>query len=345
MRKQPLMQLMGMLGLKVYDINGGWLKVNCPIAHSTHEDKDDTNPSCGISINDDGPSIVHCFTCGTRTLADVLHVLYWTKGFDSKIFRVYLENEVLNEESSEHECIYHDGFAKPKKEQPVVVPDEIFQTFEPVDQARDYLEGRGIDVEVARKHGLMYLRKHITPKGGVWENAIVCPIRDTDFKTYWIHFRSIDSKRFWHGKPEHFGVNIEWGRDDSWFAIEFLNRNEPIILVEGVFDCLRLKTLGVENVIAAHGGLGKNSPKLNRILDIYPKILYTGFDADKAGRQFREAVRRRATCEVIDLDWSKAGIKDPGELKSKQDLLTVLQTETYEFQDKFNRRKSYAKMV
>jgi len=339
MKKQPLMSLMGKLGFKVYDINGEWMQVNCPTAHTTHEDRDDTNPSCGILINDGGPSVVHCFTCGTRTFADILHVLYWTKGFNHEIFKLYLENEILREESSDLEN--KDKFAPVQKKQAVVVPDEIFQTFEPVEQARDYLEGRGIDIEVARKHGLMFLRQHITPKGGVWKSAIVCPIRDTDFKAYWIHFRSIDSKRFWHGKPEHFGVNVEWGRDNSWFGIEFLNRNKPIVLVEGVFDCLRLKTLGVENVIAAHGGIGKNSPKLNRILDICPKILYTGFDADKAGRQFRQAVRQKATCEVRDLDWSKAGLKDPGELKSKQDLLTVLQTETYEFQDKYNRRKVY----
>lgn len=330
---------MNMLKIPISDMSGDWIRISCPLAHATHEDKDDTNPSSGVTISDEGISIVHCFACGTRTLADVMHGLYWTQGFDHSVFKYYLENENFDSEHVEEEIEFNDKFSiKKERRQPVAVPEQIFENFEPIDNASVYLEYRGIDLELARQHGLMFCREFTTAEGGVWRKAIVSSIRDIDFKTYWLHFRSIDSKKFWHGKPEHFGVNMEWGRDDSWFGIEFLDTTIPVILVEGAFDCLRLKTLGISNVIAAHGSIGKKSYKLQRILDLKPVLLYNGFDSDDAGKTFKKNVRRRADCEVIDLDWSKIGLKDPGELKSKEDFLKVLENKNMMFKDKFRRK-------
>lgn len=341
MREGKLLKLLGFLDIKVHDRNGDWLLINCPTAHTTHVGGTDKKPSCGVSISSSKPSMVHCFTCGTRKLSEVLHILNWTKGVPKEALRFYLENEMSdNSSETRSDLEFTDKFRNvSRREDPVEVPGFILDNFESVERASEYLKKRGVDLDLAKTHGMLYCDKFKTIDGKVWQDAIVCPIRDRDFKTYWLHFRSITSKKFWHAKPEHFGLNFKWGRSDSWAGLEFLDITKPIVLVEGFFDMLRLKTLGLVNVIASHGGIGKNSLKLKRILDLSPKLIYTGFDADKSGKEFSKWVRRQAKCEVIDLDWSKLNIKDPGDLKSKADLTKLLRSGTeFEFQDKYKRR-------
>lgn len=340
MREGKLLKLLGFLDIKVHDRNGDWLLINCPTAHTTHVGGTDKKPSCGVSISSSKPSMVHCFTCGTRKLSEVLHILNWTKGVSKDVLRFYLENEMADSYSDNKSVLeFTDKFNNiSHHEEPVEVPDFILDSFEPIDKAGGYLKIRGIDLDIAKAHGLLFCNNFKTIDGKVWQDAIVCPVRDRDFKTYWLHFRSISSKKFWHAKPENFGLNFAWGRSDSWAGIEFLDLNKPVVMVEGFFDMLRLKTLGLNNVIASYGGIGKNSLKVKRILDLSPKLIYTGFDADEPGKGFSNQVKRQANCEVIALDWSKLNIKDPGDLKSKADLLKVLNPKTeFIFQDKFNR--------
>jgi len=341
MREKDLITLMGLLNVPIHDRNGDWLHINCPTAHKTHAGGKDNTPSCGVSVSSDKPSVVHCFTCGTRKLSKVIHILNWTKGINKDVFRFYLEKEVFTESETNDIWLFNDKFSTfKKKEVPEPVPDFILDYFSPIEEAKDYLSGRGISIELAKEYGLKFCKYHKTIDGKIWQNAIVCPVRDTDFKTYWLHFRSVDSKRFWHGKPVNFGLNYDWGRSDSWAGIEFLDVNKPIIMVEGFFDMLRLRTLGISNVIASHGGVGKNSEKVKRILDLHPKLIYTGFDADDAGRTFSKNVSRQAPCEVIDLDWSRLNIKDPGDLKTKADFDTLINPkQEFKFQDKYSRRK------
>jgi 5S rRNA maturation endonuclease (ribonuclease M5) len=330
--------MLKMLGISAYDISSDWVQVNCPLAFLNHAGQRDSKPSCGISFGDT-ESYVHCFTCGTRSLGDLLFVLNWHGKVQDDALRFYLNHEILEETAPE--VTYKEKFYMPETKA-VPIPSEVFDNFDSIVLAETYLKQRGIDLEIAERYGLMYCKEFKTEKGGVWQNAIVCPIRDLDYNAYWVHFRSIQDKRFWHGKPEHFGLVEPWGREDSWFGMEFLDMNSPIWLVEGIFDCLRLKTLGVSNVLAAHGGIGKRSKKIMRINEMNPKLVYLGFDADKAGKTFSIVAKRQLSCPTIDLDWSKAGVKDPGDLKSQEDLLKVLnQEKELEFNDKFERKSIY----
>ena len=325
------MNLIQKLGLVSHSIQNNWVIVSCPLGHP----RGDRNPSAGFSINPEGKSVFHCFACGTRPIESILNTLKWKKGIDC--FEEYFRNECFDETAPPE---FNDPFLRQVESDPVPVPQAIFDLFEPVKKARDYLQKRGISTKIAEQHGLLYLRKYTTPKNRTWKNAIVCPIRDLDYQTYWIHFRSIDSKHFWHGKPEHFNSDTKWGRNDSWFGIEFLDINKPVFLVEGIVDCLRLKTLGIENVIAAHGGIGNKSDKVKRLIDMQPRIIYTGFDADEPGNKFKEVIKKQFDGPILDLDWSKVGAKDPGDLKSKEDLRIVLktQTENFKFRDKWEER-------
>jgi 5S rRNA maturation endonuclease (ribonuclease M5) len=330
MIKKDLLNLLYGLGIQPIDVIDDWIKVSCPLADTNHMSKKDSNPSAGFKVNDTGQSVFHCFVCGTRSIESILSTFKWKKGVD--LFKQYITHEVP--EQKEVIAYKEKVFVK---QEPLPVPDEVLQLFEPIENAKNYIENRRIDLNIAKEHGLLYCRKFLTHTNSIWENAVLVPIRDKDFKTYWIHYRSVDGKKFWHGKSKHFGVDLEWGREDSFFGIEYLDITKPVILVEGAFDVLRLKTLGLTNVIATHGGVSYKSKKLQRLKNL---VVITGFDSDSAGLKFHRAVERVFNKPIQSLDWSIIGCKDPGEIKSKEDLKKVLQINkrNFKFQDKWRNK-------
>lgn len=330
MIKKDLLNLIYGLGIQALDITDNWVRVSCPLSDINHISKKDSNPSAGFKINNNGRSVFHCFVCGTRSIESILNTFKWKKGVD--LFRQYVTEEV---EEKQEQITYKEKVFE--KKEPIPVPEEILNLFEPIENAKAYIENRGISLEIAKQHGLLYCRRFLTHTNSIWENAILVPIRDKDFKTYWIHFRSVDGKKFWHGKSQHFNLNIEWGREDSFFGMEHLDITKPVYLVEGAFDALRVKTLGLTNVIATHGGISYRSKKLHRLRNL---AVITGFDADQPGRNFHKAVERFFKKPIQSLDWAIIGCKDPGEIKSKEDLERVLHINkrNFKFHDKWGNK-------
>ena len=315
MKEEAITSLLNQIGCIPEDRHDDWLRVSCPLAHLTHESGRDQNPSAGVSIKEESPSVLHCFTCGTWPLFQILHILFWTEGISPEIFQFYLTHEVLKEESESSPIAYRDKFQATEEEEetPVSVPEELLQVLDPVESQQDFLDRRGISLEVAKAHNIKsYL------------DGLTIPIRDTDYKTYWLKYRSAKSKIFNHIEPEDFNLDMEWGRSDSWFGLEFLDTTRPVMLVESELEAMRLETLGWTNILAAHGSLGKKSKKLERLVKLGLKVVILGFDADEAGRRYNKIARYwLSNSHIIDLDWSKVDCQDPGEIGSKEQLEQV----------------------
>ena len=327
MKKENLLHLLTRLGIRPIDINDGWIQVSCPLAKINHFSKSDKNPSAGFMINDTGQSPFHCFVCGSRSIESILNTFKWKDKVD--LFKEYFEHEVFEEKLSKHS----KKFLPP--EHYTHVPSEFENCFKSIHNAKQYLSSRGIDVKIAESYGLKYCDSFITADGQHWENAILTPVKDLDYKTYWLHFRSTYGKKFWHGKPVNFGYTREWGRSDSFFGLQWLDLTKPVILVEGAFDVLRLATLGLTNAIATHGGISRKSKKLLRLKALNPVSVICGFDADEAGSKFTKAVRQVFGKTEV-LDWKIVGCKDAGELRSTEDLQKVLNNKrSLKFQDKW----------
>ncbi|NCU31821.1 MAG: toprim domain-containing protein [Candidatus Moranbacteria bacterium] len=130
---------------------------------------------------------------------------------------------------------------------------------------------------------------------------------------------------------------MEWGKHDTFFGMEHLDITKPVVVVEGAFDVLRLKTLGMKNVIGTHGGISHKSDKLNRLKNL---SVISGFDADEPGLKFHKALERFFGKPIRRLDWSLVGCKDPGELKTKEDLQEVLKNQNMnlKFYDKWRNK-------
>lgn len=327
MQKKDLLNILHRLGIQALDITDNWVRVSCPLAEVTHASGSDRNPSAGFTVNDKGNSAFHCFVCGTRTMPEILHVFKWRKGVD--LLQEYFATEV--EEVKAETCYKEKSYTRPE---PVAVPEHLLALFKPIKYAEAYLIKRGIALRAAERHGLRFCDRYTTPEGKTWKNAILTPIRDQDFKTYWLHFRSIESKFFWHAQPKHFGLDLEWGRDDSFFGMEYFDSTKPVTVVEGAFDVLRLESLGEENVLATHGGVSFKSAKLKRLAALNPVAVRSGFDSDLAGQTFTQALDRNIPKAQV-LNWDIVGCKDAGELKTRQDLDKVLKQRNYKFQDKW----------
>lgn len=326
MKKENLISLLTRLGIQPIDINDGWVRVSCPLASTNHSSRSDRNPSAGFKINDTGPSPFHCFVCGTSSIESILNVFKWKYGVD--LFVEYFQDEIYTEKGISFDKMFR------LSEEYVHVPDDFMANFKPISYVGEYLTSRGIDVKVAESYGLVYCDRYMTADGLCWEKAILTPVKDFDFKTYWLHFRSVYGKKFWHGKSKNFGYDKEWGRPDSFFGMQWLNLAKPVILVEGAFDVLRLATLGLTNAIATHGGVGSSSKKLLRLKELNPVKVICGFDADEAGKKFTKAVRQ-VFGKIEELDWKIVGCKDAGELRSESDLRKVLNKRKLNFQDKW----------
>lgn len=331
MKKENLIRLITRLGIQPIDINDGWIQVSCPLASVNHSSRSDRNPSAGFMINDSGPSPFHCFVCGSRSIESILNTFKWKKKLD--LFSEYFQNEIFDDTSAKTV----KKFLPPEMFNHV--PSSFLERFKPIQYAEEYLSSRGIDLETARSYGLLYCDHLITADGLCWEKAILTPVKDLNFKTYWLHFRSIYGKKFWHGKPKNFGYDVNWGRSDSFFGMQFLDLAKPVIVVEGAFDVLRLASLGMANVIATHGGISRSSRKLHRLKALNPVKVICGFDVDEAGKKFTKAVKQ-VFGNVDVLDWKIVGCKDAGELRSQEDLRKVLDKRNIRFQDKY-RRKYY----
>lgn len=323
MKEESLVKFLNLLGYIPEGKNGDWITLSCPL-HHLHEKKSDFRPSCGISISETEESVVNCFACGSRSLGTMLAALVHLQHVPREALRLYFSNEILKEDVVALE--YKDKYQSEKIDSiPIPVPDYILEYFsKPNKIAREYLESRGmepIDNVNSYKDGIVFL------------------IRDLDHKTYWLHFRGIKEKTFRYLKPYEFNIDYEWGRNDSWYNLENIDWEEPVYCVEGEGDVLRLNALGIKNVVASHGSIGKKSKKIKRLNRAKTVIL--AFDADQTGKMYTERAKYQLTTKIIELDWSKANCKDAGELKSKRDFDKVWKSRTgnrtFVFKDKFTR--------
>ena len=84
--------------------------------------------------------------------------------------------------------------------------------------------------------------------------------------------------------------------------------DQPLVLVEGPIDMMRLFTLGIKNVVASCG-----EPSREQLASVHAPSIYVGYDADTAGRRFaRKALQHIDATRRFLLDWEVAGIKDAG---------------------------------
>ena len=308
------LKLLGVGEIKISE-DEDWARCSCPLAPFTHFKGKDENPSFGIIVNDIGESAYHCFTCGSGRLFDLVHKLQWTVGITLSARHFFGHAEIFDEEQLGDPSDYTIGSGFDDVYQRVIlgkrkvkVPDKILDSY-PLLQYSDYEENkaeieqyflnRGILPEVLWEYGT----RHDPDK-----HLIIFPMIDSDGEAYRLHVKLVLEKTFWYLTPELLGVADRyeaWGRKDYWYGYQFLDPSLPLVLVESETDLLRLRSLGVKNVIASCGALNKY--KIKRIPN-YSILL--GFDADNAGSKYTmKAIKLfDKQRKLYKLDWSLVNV-------------------------------------
>jgi len=296
-----------------------WVRSSCPLAEYTHSKGRDRRPSFGIKVNPIGESSVHCFTCGSSNLAGLVHRITWLKGYNPKIHKFYADHECFYADLLS--TVYNPSFSVPVTAVPVAVPYIVIESYPLIAPNKKYSAvtafelnkmekwfiGRNIDIDIVRSYQI---------RMDVVAGNIIFPIKDVDYKTYHLHARSRTEKLFFFYTADYLQQPKPWGRKDFWFGIEHVDFSKPVILVESETDVLRLRTLGIDNVMAACGGVG--SEKLKRVIS---NIAILGFDSDEPGARYcsKAIGSLHSSAGMIRLSWKTVGAKDAGDLKSLDD--------------------------
>jgi len=276
MTREDLEKLLDFMNIPIRKkVNGGFM-VSCPFK-DLHLNKTDNNPSMGISYEKE---VFHCFTDNTK--GDL----------------VYLIKLVLNCSYEQALYIYklHGGGFVPREVKPKV---KILKDFYLSAYEKDrfkFIGFRGLTKEEIIIYEIGY---------DYYGNRITFPIRDFDGKLYNIYGRTLSNEK---PKYKHYFSNFV-----PFYGSNFYEpRKETIILVEGVFDVIKLHRLGIYNVLGLNG-LSLNDREIPNCKSV---ILF--LDNDKAGTMatYKIAEKLSRTHIVMTVRYID-NKKDPFELDDK----------------------------
>jgi len=328
--KEHLVKFMLLLGIKQYEIQDtqrGWLQCSCPLAPYTHGGGIDTNPSFGFSVNESGPSVYYCFGCSRqpRILGQLLHRIFLLSDtYPTEAGELYAACEIF--EGDDNRLLLNDAWDSKPTKQVMPLPPKVIRKYPLLQmgddfeakRCREFLEGRGIPEYMQNAYRVRYSYR---------DSAVIFPMTDRHGNIFVLRARSRRNKTMWTIGPKQAGfddvVFPKIKEVGCWFGMEFVDWRKPVVLVEGEIDALRLKALRCSyNTIAS----ASSSITESQILALTSRTTITGFDADLAGWNATKIVWERIGDKSLlrQADWGKAGRKDPGALKSKEEMDLVL---------------------
>jgi len=336
MRKEAVKEFLVALGVDESDIQvsrRGWVQCRCPLAPYTHSGGVDSHPSFGIYADEDKESVYCCFGCSPdpHKLGRLLHNLFVVSGsYPFEAARVLLRHESGGESGVvEIKDIWKGGVRDEKEIRPL--PARALKRFPLLARAtgfearrcREFLEERGIDRWTQAACRLRYSE---------YESAVVFPLVDRDGAIFCLRKRSRKKKYFRTVTAEEMKLSEDsvptTGTVGVWFGMHLVDWRRRVILVEGEIDCMRLMSLGLDNVIAS----ATSSVSTAQINALTARIVWMGYDADKAGKLAHKRISEMLGGKTIlyELDWSVAKkkdgspCKDPGDLPDREALNLVL---------------------
>ena len=251
MNKSALRECLSILNYLIKAEHGseakGWFTIPCPFASKTHSHKVDRNPSFGVSFTETGLSGYNCLSCGQKgMLSQLPRRLYGFQILNDIQISIELSNVISSYERDNKAYLtkkVQELFPQYELPENLIDYIDLFDPLESSPRALRYLEERSIAIETAQEVGLRYNK---TLK------RIVIPIRLTD--DYCVGFsqrlaylkHEIELlKQNNHRIPTKIINTEELVKDFAILGYEYLNKNESVILVEGLFAYLRLWELKI----------------------------------------------------------------------------------------------------
>ncbi|MEM0324930.1 MAG: toprim domain-containing protein [Candidatus Aenigmatarchaeota archaeon] len=237
-----------------------WVMTECPFAKITHDDKDDTHFSFGISI-DNG---YHCFTCGEKGKLENLPNRLKKLGIEVPIgIKEYIQT-YKNTYDLDTDIIH-------SQQEKNYLTKEVYADIPLLNETI-----LNITPEDAKKFDIRYK-----------DNSLIFPIFDKDNNLVGVKVRFLPRGFYYltNSKFKLYGV---------WYGEHLINTADKkfkdfIFLTEGERDTIFLHRFG----IPAIGCLGGISVKqIDRLFE-FDKKLVLCFDNDDAGRKYKEIIREK----------------------------------------------------
>lgn len=310
-----------------------WINCVCVTAKWTHSAGIDTHPSFGITVSEDRNSVYCCFGCSPdpRNLEKLLHNIFIMSGeYPKEAAKILALNEVVNGAIETELSIMmpdlwtvdtnYDQY-KPSAEP---LPPTVLNLF-PILQkakgitannARLYLDGRDIPEWVFNMFGVRF---------DLHRKAVVFPLTDNKGHIYMLRERATDAKKMWTVSEKVTKIEIDYPlltECGAWFGLHLVDWSKPVMLVEGAEDALKVAAMGHLNVIASC----TSSVTDAQLTALCASVYLLGYDKDNAGALAHNKIikKLRNKAALFELDWSLAGVKDGGALRSAFDLQLVL---------------------
>jgi hypothetical protein len=267
-------ELLNFLGCEPKPVSGG-LEFSCLFAKHTHGQGVDKNPSGFIKTSNVG---YYCRSCGMQfpSLKRALFELYLLNedaGLDNTRLKSVLNGDIDLDLPS------HQYISKQTAPEPfIALTDKFVNSFTPIAspdamKAREYLVKRSIPARVVKAFNIKF---------DASTNRVVVFYRNKEGLVAGAIGRSIDNSepRYWvYSENNHFNSSI-------WFNEYAINGDKPLVVVEGIFDCLKVAQC-YKNVVAIGTSI-TSSPKLSKLSTF--NILWAS-DNDASGLLSRAKAR------------------------------------------------------
>lgn len=330
MTKLEIDQFLKLIDAKNVKDGHGWTIASCPLAPWKHQGKLDKRPSFGVRIVNDGESVWSCFTCSPtpQPMFNLLQNIWRLSGRfprEASSFLMAANKVVLQPHAAK--TLYKDKWSNLLLPQKNYIPEDVIEMFPVLNGCStsapisDYLtQTRGISEEVLERFGI---------RCDAERKLIVFPYTFPSGEICTLQARRIDEKQLFSITAKFVGQ--PWLKFDSpqargaWFGLHLIDWKQPVYIVEGALDAMRLATLGKLNVLGA-GTCHISKEQFRTLCGLNYKI---GFDSDEAGMDgARKAANHLKNVMGVNrvsiLNWDIVGCKDPGELSNTGQVAEVV---------------------
>jgi hypothetical protein len=290
--REEVEYICSLMGMKIRAY-GGQLYASCPLASHLHPKGKDS--SKGLSIKAVGPGIYNCHGCDNKgTLFDLTY-LYAQYEKDErphqeikKILNV-LDFQVPKIQYGSHRRGRIARMLNKAKDAEYEITEEIFQEKFLPHVHLDYLKSRGVGEKQILRWEIGFDQK---------ESRVVFPARSWGTRKFLgITGRTIlpDGEPKW---KHYLGLKTA----SVLFGEHILDASEPrAYLVEGVFDVLRLRGLGVKNVMAVLGSTLSEEHR-KKLCHWFKEVVFIpDFDDQGTGMKYVDGIVNQLKIEGKDL--------------------------------------------
>lgn len=326
LKRQLLVNQINLLG-KMFD-SGEDIMICCPF----HKGGQEKRPSAGIRKSD---GLFHCLACGeTHSLPEVIsYCLGYNDPFGNEGYKWLCKNfsalEVENREGIKLDMARNNIsdksgiLANYNHSKSACVTEEELESYR---YTHPYVWERGVNDDTIELFDIGY---------DMHTNSITFPVRDIGGNCLFVARRSVDSKRFdlpkGIEKPLYglyelnhlldtaptIEVNVMYdGKYMGNYTTGHVFGWNAIYVVEGLFDCLRLWSVG-KPAVAGFGCLF-NRLQIDQLNKLPTRKLILATDNDKAGLNARDRLRGLIKNKIITEVELPIGRKDIGECTDEE---------------------------